>query len=91
MSWGENALALKKALGARVHELPHHMHPHAAMLLYQNRAGHLDQKKHIEGSDLALAAYARAVGLKVVRDDDEVLYWRTTPAWPIFRGVVDLW
>ena len=78
MSWGENALALKKALGARVHELPHHMHPHAAMLLYQNRAGHLDQKKHIEGSDRALAAYARAVGLEVVREDGEVLYWRTT-------------
>ena len=78
MSWGENALALKKALGARVHALPNHMHPHAAMLLYQNAAGNLDQKKHIEGSDLALAAYARAVGLKVVRDDGEVLYWRTT-------------
>ena len=78
MSWGENGLALKKALGARVHALPNHMHPHAAVLLYQNAAGHLDQKKHIEGSDLALAAYARAVGLKVVRDDGEVLYWRTT-------------
>ena len=36
MSWGENGLALKKALGARVHALPNHMHPHAAMLLYQN-------------------------------------------------------
>ena len=78
MSWGENALALKKALGARVHEPPHHMHPHAALLLYLNKAGHLDQKKHIEGSDLALAAYARAVGLKVVRDDGKVHYWSTT-------------
>ena len=78
MSWGENALALKKALGARVHALPNHMHPHAAMLLYQNRAGKLNWAKHIKGSDRALAAYARAVGLEVVREDGEVLYWRTT-------------
>ena len=91
MSWGENGLALKKALGARVHALPNHMHPHAAMLLYQNAAGNLDQKKHIEGSDRALEAYARAVGLEVVSDDGKVHYWSTTPAWHFFRGVVDLW
>ena len=78
MSWGENGLALKKALGARVHALPNHMHPHAAMLLYQNRAGKLNWEKHIKGSDRALAAYARTVGLEVVREDGEVLYWRTT-------------
>ena len=77
MSWGENALALVKTLGTCVKALGHHIHPHAGLLAYRGMAV-LKWKKHVEGSDLALAAYARAVGLKVVRDDGEVLYWRTT-------------
>ena len=77
MSWGENALALVKTLGTCVHALAHHMHPHAGILAYCGMAK-LNWQKHDEGSDRALAAYALAVGLEVVRDDDEVFYWRTT-------------
>ena len=53
------------------------MHPHAGLLAYRGMVK-LNWQKHVVGSDRALAAYARAVGLEVVRDDDEVLYWRTT-------------
>ena len=77
MSWGENALALVATFGTCVKALGHHIHPHAGLLAYKGMAN-LNWQKHVEASDRALEAYARAVGLEVVSDDGKVLYWRTT-------------